>query len=281
MKSIQTTGPVVDESDYRWQVAVRIPSANKRCGGILITKMFVLTAAHCVDRNRESGGPPQAFNLAEVELFHGSNLFAAGTRLTLDPNWEIVLHPGWRNNTLPTITADAAYDAALIKLAQPVAAAVVAPVRATPFLEGNAVVSGWGAFDATGAASQFLRAVRVPVATTDVCRTALSPSDRARLGPWSLCTISKTDEACARDSGGPLVVGTAAKPQTIGIVSWGAQSKCGRPETISDLVGVYTRVSEIASWISGITRDPAATTTDQVGKLFTVEPRIVGGPIDR
>ncbi len=278
LASIKTTGPIVDARKYRWQVAIRIPVANKRCGGILISKIFVLTAAHCLDRNRLSGGPPMAFDRGQVEIFHGSDVFAAGTRLALDPAWPIILYPGWRDPNVSGTDAEGAFDAALIKLAQPVTAAVPAPVRSLVFAEGDAVVSGWGAFDATGDPSQYLRAVRVPVVQTELCKAVL-PKKSARLGAWALCAMSKSDDACARDSGGPLVIGTADHPQTVGIVSWGEQTECGVPGTIGQLVGVYTRVSAIAGWIAEITGDVGATTTAQPGVTFAVTPATAGGAV--
>jgi secreted trypsin-like serine protease len=57
-------------------------------------------------------------------------------------------------------------------------------------------------------------------------------------------------DACFGDSGGPLVVSRNRSLVQAGIVSWGPVNGCG----LTNLFGVYVRVSEYAGWIASKTR---------------------------
>jgi secreted trypsin-like serine protease len=57
-------------------------------------------------------------------------------------------------------------------------------------------------------------------------------------------------EACFGDSGGPLVVTYGEERVQAGIVSWGPYNGCG----LTNLYGVYTRVSRYLDWIAATVR---------------------------
>lgn len=211
---------------YPYQVSLH--NDKLVCGGSIISKQWILTAAHCV----------YGKNLSLFKVRVASSYHDEGGILITDIS-TIIPHEWYDEDTYD-------YDVALIKLSTPLSLGRNAKIilLATPSINiktgSKAIVSGWGKTSTNGESSKVLQTLTVPIIDQEACRKIF-----ARLGVVTanmLCAGYTTGEkdTCHGDSGGPLVYNNVQ----IGIVSWGAQcASAGYP-------GVYTRISTIRSWIT-------------------------------
>jgi secreted trypsin-like serine protease len=205
------------------------------CGGTVVARRTVLTAAHCL---QAAGERPEVLsgrtNLLDVR----------GRRHRVV---SVAVHPRFDPGTFRA-------DVALLTLAEPVAAAPVAlagPGQAALWAPGaHATVLGWGALS-EGQRSQtaWLQAGAVAITGDGACTSE----------PTLLCAGGAVD-ACQGDSGGPLVVPVGGRPMQVGIVSSGRG--CARGP------GMYARVGApaVAGWITRtLARVPRAVTRGRGG----------------
>jgi len=197
---------------FPWAVAIETIGGWQYCAGTVISKRWVLTAAHC--------------EVAPGDVVHAGtdDLEKPGQRVTVE---EARNHPLWYSTT-------SGYDVAVLRLAADVDVLAVKLATATPE-SGMATAVGWGALCEGCAGSPIQRYVEVPILSHDECRDAYGPV----IDDTMLCAGTAGKDSCQGDSGGPLVM----LDVQIGIVSWG--DGCARP----DAPGVNTRVSVVRDWI--------------------------------
>ena len=240
-------GTVAAVGSLPWQAQIKVPGFSHYCGGSLIARDWVLTAAHCVEFNpgQKNWRPVSDFTVVLGE--HDWNVVdgAEQSRAVV----QVIPHP-----TYPDNTAVGHKDFALMKLASPVDFnSRVQPIRPAIGGDGsgqNAVVSGWGSMGGGGPSTNILRNVTLPIVANSACNAAPLTRD---LFADEICAgfLNGSKGSCHGDSGGPMTVERSPGfRELVGVVSWGGGSGC-------PTYGVYGRIASDVNWIRKYVMDPA------------------------
>ncbi|XP_068280845.1 kallikrein-14-like [Nyctibius grandis] len=212
-----------------WQAAI-LDMYKLYCGGVLVDKQWVVTAAHCTTPG-----------VTTIRLGK-HNLYTREWGETQKMAQKFLPHPDYDPTTKDN-------DIMMIKLLtpvtltdriQPIAVASCLPAPGT-----TCTTSGWGATTSPEVTyPDVLQCVNVTIFSTAECQ---------RLYPGSITenmvcagSLQGGRDSCQGDSGGPLVCNETLQ----GIVSWGME-KCGQPKR----PGVYTKVCRYFQWIQKIMKD--------------------------
>ncbi|XP_019755958.1 trypsin 3A1 [Dendroctonus ponderosae] len=218
-------GEAVDIKSHPYQVSLQY-SNQHFCGGALVTRNTVLTAAHCF-------GTSYASMTSSYVVKFGSNT-TYGTGIQID---SVLVHPSYSSELLDS-------DIALIRLKSNVtisnSVALIRISELSSYSPGSyASVTGWGYERENGTISDVLRGANVPLTSESECQK--SYANVINITKNMICAgYSKGGkDACQGDSGGPLV----QKNKLIGVVSFGAG--CAR----AGFPGVYTNVGQFMDWV--------------------------------
>ncbi|GLF99659.1 S1 family peptidase [Streptomyces yaizuensis] len=235
--SVVIGGRPVRTADSPWVVALSSRDrfggtrAGQFCGGVVVARDRVMTAAHCLSR---------AVLGEDVRDVPDLRIIAGRTELSGAGGVEVPVDGIWVSPEYDPVTSSA--DLALLTLAEPLPDFRVITVAAAgdpAYKPGTtASVYGWGDTTGEGAYASSLRAAQVSVLPDTTCRRAYPGGLEGRyVATTMLCAGDARGgrDACQGDSGGPLVAGG----RLIGLVSWG--SGCG----LAQSPGVYTRVSAV------------------------------------
>lgn len=213
--------------EFPFIVSLQSGSGSHFCGGSLIKKNWVLTAAHCV-----RGG-----SVGRIVIGLHDRTDTRNAEI-MTPK-RIIAHPQYSSSTLDN-------DFALIELS---ADSAYAPVRlndAEIDLSGADVISttaGWGTVrEGSSSLPTLLQKVDVPLVNAERCGKAYPNKITDRM----ICAgyDEGKKDSCQGDSGGPLIANDVNGQYLVGVVSWGAG--CARPNKY----GVYSKVNSMIDWIN-------------------------------
>jgi len=208
-------GSTTDKNEYPWMARIISTYSNGRrygCGGSLISNKWVVTAAHCVQKEK--------YGIAK-EIFLGLGQHDSSSNAKGEKVEKVIVHENYIRKNLQN-------DIALLKLQQPVDFNKYSHIRpiclpsnsSEKYWGSRAIVAGWGKTGENEGPSNVLLEANVTVLSNIEC-TKFHRHD-------SVICAKTTGEGntvqghCSGDSGGPLI--TRREGQTsytlIGVVSW-------------------------------------------------------------
>jgi len=219
-------------SQYPWQVSMQMWGSHG-CGGALIAKDWVVTAAHCVDGQRAS-----ALKIV-AGIFEQSNPSGSQKR-SIAKIYQNVDFPGGRM----FMTS----DVALLKLKAPFNlndnVKVISMAEDGDDFEGQTcVLTGWGRYDrTTNDLSDRLQQLETRCISRELCQQGFK-SYGWKVQDSHICFKQAGATACHGDSGGPAICKKDGEWTLAGVTSGGS------PYCNKGMPNIYTRISAFRDWI--------------------------------
>ncbi|XP_046982205.1 serine protease 1-like [Schistocerca americana] len=203
------------------------------CGGSLIRRTAVLTAASCTV-------PYSKFTI-RLGTVHRTE--ECGSEWAVESVWAIA-HPDYNKKFCLYL------DVAIVFLPEPAPLSKFINVVALPsprdinktFVGSTAQISGWGRTADASACSEVLQWALVTVIPNSICKQFYR---RDFIVDSMLCAGNKYSGACSGDGGSALVVKTKKGYKQIGVASFVSVKGC---EETGQPAG-YTRVTSVLDWI--------------------------------
>ncbi|KAI0223467.1 Ovochymase-1 [Lamellibrachia satsuma] len=230
------------EHSWPWQISLVLQGAGHNCGGSVVHKEWIITAAHCVE----------SYTASQLRVLVGEHNRSVleGTESSFAIK-QIYMHPYYNTNTKNN-------DIALIKIQGTFEFDLEVSSVCLPDSDiaagTDCVTTGWGETRDKGD-NTVLRQVNLPIVDAATCRR----SHTRRITDAMLCAGLQEGgkDSCQGDSGGPLVCRPGNGPWTLyGVTSWGdGCGKRGKP-------GIYARVSKFLPWIEQTINGTSPTAVD-------------------
>jgi len=212
---------------YPYQVAL-VRNRFQFCAGTLISKQYVLSAAHCHGYVTH----------IHIGIHDFSNKTETYSRIRVEKE---IKHPRYKRNSFE-------FDFMLIKLKEAVPSYFIpvkldnGSLRLSQHLD--LTVMGWGSIGFSEESSDVLLEVEVDYIPQRECRERYAKGGE-KITTSMLCAARHGKDSCQGDSGGPLIKKGATSDEDIqvGIVSWGFDcADCRFP-------GVYSKVRKAIDFI--------------------------------
>ncbi|XP_070561022.1 chymotrypsin B-like [Ptychodera flava] len=242
-----TSGDEATPHSYPWMASLQLElygTVSHFCGGTLIDKEWVLTAAHCMY------GTPTDYMV----------IVLGDHDLSVDEGTEQRMKAAaiYVDNSFNEETCVS--DVALIQLEPPGAEIneFVQPIKLATKRKksGNCMVAGWGAEDINKDTSKILMEATVDIVENAECQRIWI--EQLITGAM-LCAGSSVEGICSGDSGGPLFCSEGGEWVSYGISSWGPP-KCG----INGVPDGYTRVSSYYDDITNVVSEDSVVSRASV-----------------
>ncbi|KAG8196782.1 hypothetical protein JTE90_014514 [Oedothorax gibbosus] len=235
-------------NSWPWMVAIfktSVSGGPKRflCGASLISRRYVLTAAHCFDAENGKIDP------SKFSIIVGAHKTSDGTEY---PVSNVLIHPEYqRRQYYNDITIlKIGKDVQLTKKVYPVCLPSDGLRDKIRVDVNNVTVTGWGDTSFGGVSSKVLQEVNMPIVPLKSCNASYASVAKVNfprgINNLFICAGLKEGgkDACQGDSGGPMV--NKLKDHSyvqLGVVSFGyGCAQAGYP-------GVYTRLSKYTQWL--------------------------------
>merc|ERR1711872_722282 len=229
-----------------YQVLFRPCNSEGRCGlcgGTIVNKRFVITAAHCYN---------SMFTKMEVIVGEHNECDGVNEGGKLIKVKKITLHPDYNSRTVDN-------DIAVLELAEDLTFTdkikpACLPSSETKDYSGSAsTISGWGGTIGYGRNEQQPQQpkqctlketiVKLIASSDPMCSKLPGLATSSKI---KLCAFAKDTDTCQGDSGGPLTVPENGKYTLVGVVSYGWGCASSTP-------GIYARVQGFLPWIKNLT----------------------------
>jgi len=232
------------------------------CGGTIVNKKYVITAAHCTDYRGST--------ITDVKVAIGEHSICDGVT-NEGGKWisakRVVNHPNYGNHDNDIAVLELSEEITFTANIKP---ACLPTSETKDYSDMASTISGWGGtvgYAGNQAQPQQPRqcelkesVVKVLSPTSEKCSSYL----RTTTSTSKLCAWAEGTDTCQGDSGGPLTVAENGKFVLIGVVSYGSGCAHTTP-------GVYARVQGFLPWIKSIIADGECGTTNSPVETGSVE----------